>query len=112
MTKPTPNPWYVEQDNDGRDLYIVAKAKDDIGQRIATIEISGFGSAKAGDWANARLIAAAPELLEACDLLERYAREVCKHKSARMTEDARAELLADAIIAAGTAVTKAKGKRT
>lgn len=60
---------------------------------------------------HAQLIAAAPELLEACERLERYAREVCKHKSARMTEDALEELLADAIIAAGTAVAKAKGKR-
>lgn len=70
------------------------------------VRIAEFYGPDSGELAT--LAAAAPDLLEACDLLERYAREVCKHKSARMTEDALEELLADAIIAAGTAVAKTK----
>jgi len=54
--------WYVESDNDARDLYVC----EDRGGRVATIERQGFGAAKGVDWKRARLIAAAPELLESC----------------------------------------------
>ena len=73
-TKFTPGPWYVGTGTyEGRNIYSVASVTDDDGFTyqpiVASAEDDGI---KCWD-ANARLIAAAPDLLEALGaLLERY----------------------------------------
>jgi len=54
-TKYTPGPWDVEPDNDRYGSYWINGAAEK-GEKLADME----------DWANARLIAAAPDLLVAC----------------------------------------------
>ena len=73
-TKFTPGPWYVGAGTyEGRNIYSVASVTDDEGftyqPLVANAEDDGINC-----WdANARLIAAAPDLLEALGaLLERY----------------------------------------
>ena len=73
-TKHTPGPWYVGSGtHEGRNIYSVASVTDDEGFTyqpiVASAEDDGI---KCWD-ANARLIAAAPDLLAALDaLLLRY----------------------------------------
>lgn len=114
MSKHTPGHWYVQRlatcqaiqaGPDNRICHLPDHMEHD-GKPCGSIESQDKTQEEID--ANGRLIAATPELLEACERLERYAREVCKHKSARMTEEALDELLADAIIAAVTAVAKTK----
>jgi hypothetical protein len=81
-TKHTPGPWYVGSGTyEGRNIYSVASVTDDDGFTyqpiVASAEDDGI---KCWD-ANARLIAAAPDLLEA---LKR-----CKFDSLNMTLEDR-----------------------
>jgi hypothetical protein len=64
MSKHTPGPWVVYDDsNDGKTNRIEISAR---GKTVARI----YHSVPAEDLPNARLIAAAPDLLEACKALE------------------------------------------
>lgn len=73
MDKYTPGPWYVGTQNDV--LYIITRAprpsRDDIAD-IADVKVIGSLN-KCNDDANACLIAAAPDLLEALKSLQRQA---------------------------------------
>lgn len=71
-TKHTPGPWYVGSGTyEGRNIYSVASVTDDEGFTyqpiVASAEDDGI---KCWD-ANARLIAAAPDLLEALQVMVR-----------------------------------------
>jgi hypothetical protein len=76
-TKFTPGPWYVGSGTyEGRNIYSVASVTDDEGFTyqpiVATAEDDGIDC-----WdANARLIAAAPELLEALKWYESKAKQM------------------------------------
>ena len=63
MTEHTPGPWQIDQDDVRRGVFhLYAWDRDLLERRIADPDIYD-----ARDNANARLIAAAPELLEACE---------------------------------------------
>ena len=85
MTQHTPGPWAISpiRDADGA-LYIESPLTDARNERVACI----FGFAEAD--ANARLIAAAPDMLAA--LREAYLTLECRDGTARVTEQVRAAI--------------------
>ncbi len=103
MTKSnhTPGPWV----HDGRHVYV-----PDYGRNIASVtELTMTNLQKQDDerklaCANARLIAAAPELLEACELLDFAYRDGADHGTS-----ANLRILNDAWALAREAIAKAKG---
>lgn len=73
MSKHTPGPWHVIENPNGT-LGIGAKEPDGSDCRPAQINGTAVEEPWASvTWANARLIAAAPDLLEACKRLLAYA---------------------------------------
>lgn len=96
-TQHTQGPWHVTTNQHGHWIYdkkgyLVSNASGNIYETNAAIE------------ANARLIAAAPDLLEALLLCEC---EISMHKGLAWSN---AEAVNDAIAKARTAIAKAKGK--
>lgn len=66
----TPGPWEAERD-DNRELYDIGHRRTPIGQRcVASVTFGYDEPAETEQHANAKLIAAAPELLEALSALE------------------------------------------
>jgi hypothetical protein len=65
MAEHTQGPWTVDVASRGRCLEIVTE------NTVPHIRIAGIRSTSDEDWANARLIAAAPKLLAACQELLR-----------------------------------------
>lgn len=63
-TSHTPGPWKIADDNDNRPTGCICSAVCDT-QIIAAGRVNGYTIAEG--MANARLIAAAPELLDACE---------------------------------------------
>ena len=104
-TKHTPGPWYVGSGTyEGRNIYSVASVTDDDGFTyqpiVASAEDDGIDC-----WdANARLIAAAPDLLEALRGMFAMWRSVCR---AQCWEP---EHLAESV-RAQAAIAKATGER-
>lgn len=104
MAKHTPGPWKVE--SDGRGPYVVADGEP---CRICTIECKSFKTnGGPQDWADAHLIAAAPDLLAALeaiikadDLDPRTWESICAASIA----------YADAMTLAATAIAKARQKK-
>ena len=92
MSTHTAGPWQVE--SDGRGPYVVGSEGF---ERVCTIECQAF-KANGGpvDWANARLIAAAPALLAAC----RLAVVRVKEEWSKQTEGSDLWPLAEALRAA------------
>ncbi|HGO9515755.1 hypothetical protein [Pseudomonas aeruginosa] len=68
MSKHTPGPWEIERYSDGL-IQIVGDVRivSDDEENVTTV----VEAVSRGDEANARLIAAAPELLEACQAFKR-----------------------------------------
>ena len=66
MTQHTPGPWgiAVPEQTDAVQRLVTFEGRE-YGQAIATVHGPGWGATREGMQANARLIAAAPELLEA-----------------------------------------------
>ena len=94
MSKHTPGPWYVEMGNDCR---LVVDAQECVVAIVKSPDVDP------DEWetANAKLIAAAPDLLEACKQAARYI-HVCGPKPLHVTDT----LVHDALAAA---IAKAKG---
>ncbi len=67
MSKRTPGPWIVSGNRDSDEFTVIQETS---GATICSIEQT-FGFAEA-DIANSRLIAAAPDLYEACKALRDY----------------------------------------
>ena len=68
MSKHTPGPWYIGKDfsDQGRHIYAEQVVRDDDGEEWHPLIASTDDDERLVDWqANARLIAAAPDLLEA-----------------------------------------------
>ena len=68
MSKHTPGPWYVGTEfyDQGRHIYATQTVRDDEGEEWHPLIATTDDDERLIDWqANARLIAAAPELLEA-----------------------------------------------
>ena len=91
-TKHTPGPWYVGSGTyEGRNIYSVASVTDDEGFTyqpiVASVEDDGI---KCWD-ANARLIAAAPALLEALKWMVLRTEEG-EYPDGKCLEDARAAI--------------------
>ena len=65
----TPGPWKIEHSTNGTFPYRIVK----FGERNPIASCRGISGKESEDAANARLIAAAPNLLEACKTLVRRA---------------------------------------
>lgn len=68
MSKHTPGPWYIGKDfsDQGRHIYAAQKVRHEDGDEWHPLIASTDDDERLIDWqANARLIAAAPDLLEA-----------------------------------------------
>lgn len=70
MSKHTPGPWAMPDSGKGRISKVGANGGWD--GLIATADCGDYARSKSEGLANARLIAAAPELLEACQALIAY----------------------------------------
>jgi hypothetical protein len=105
MSEHTPGPWRVGSWYEGRLAVIVEDVSD---MRIIT-ELTGANLAHE---ANARLIAAAPELLEALGTIARFIKDgdEIDGEEHEMSIDDAFQTAADAIDIARAAVAKAKGE--
>jgi hypothetical protein len=103
MSKHTPGPWYVgtEFNDQGRHIYAAQKVRDDEGEEWHPLIATTDDDERLVDWqANARLIAAAPDLLDALKDL----REAIKSRGVISTVKALSKT--DAAIAKATSTTK------
>jgi hypothetical protein len=97
MSAHTPGPWSVEKE---RDFWNVTSVQGDI------VGIEGLYRCDGSDEANARLIAAAPELLEALRyMLRRYVELVESGDAGDWNPETETE-----VIEARAAIAKAEGK--
>lgn len=80
MSKHTPGPWHVGQSSK-RGHEVWARTSD-----TGSMMVAGCGHAEF-DQANARLIAAAPELLEALEDAATYAQCGCGHPACKRCRD-------------------------
>ena len=96
MTKYTPGPWSAQCDRHSarNRMALVITTASSASKRVQAIDCTGSAESYGGDCANARLIAVAPELLKALEmLLQDYQ---CALSSSRqitnIVEDARAAI--------------------
>lgn len=100
----TPGPWTAERNDDDECYSIGTRANVPVGQRSVCLVHFGYDEpAESEQHANARLIAAAPELLAACKALD-----VALCNGFDTQDDRMAGR--KALIAAREAVAKAEGK--
>ena len=100
----TPGPWgiAVPEQTDAVQRLVTFEGSE-YGQAVATIHGPGWGATQEGMQANARLIAAAPELLEILQTITSHAQETYPH-----FESERGQLeIAEAL----TAIAKATGSK-
>ena len=114
-TKFTPGPWYVGSGTyEGRNIYSVASVTDDEGFTyqpiVASAEDDGIDC-----WdANARLIAAAPELLEALQWYEAKAVQMGRaaiHQDSKLLLELMKEIAVEYGAQARSAIAKATGEQ-
>ena len=105
MTEITPGPWHIEDTNDAGDLYIAAAD----GHPIAIVRSGMFGETPTE--ANARLIAAAPDLLAAAEgfLVESERRWQFMVDRGDVKNEERSDFEAPDILAMKAAIAKATG---
>jgi len=96
MTKHTPSPWGFEQTGDHK-RYIIGKERSTWGTNVAEVYSDDTDQGEAA--ANARLIAAAPELLKALGAM---------YEAFRFTSHNKAEDAANAL--AKAAIAKVEGE--
>jgi len=99
----TPGPWEIGDSAKGESSLMVY-CNDSLGSRVADLSICGHGISTAQARANARLIAAAPELLAACKALDAA---LCDGFDTTQSRHAGRM----ALIAARAAITKAEGSK-
>ena len=113
-TNHTPGPWYVGSGTyEGRNIYSVASVTDGEGFTyqpiVATAEDDGIDC-----WdANARLIAAAPELLEALKWYESKAKQMGRaaiHQDSKLILELMKEIAVEYGAQARAAIAKATGE--
>lgn len=99
MDKHTPRPWSVRYD------FVVQAASFEVGRLVPVAQPYGVNTDGTDLFANARLIAAAPELLEAAEIALSYIEAVCfntpNEKKRRNYADAASKIRA--------AIAKARG---
>jgi hypothetical protein len=104
--KHTPGPWKAELANKGRknacEFWAVIEDNHSRTHRDSIVNMFWSDGIRPDDEANARLIAAAPELLEALELLH----SISKHQRAVFGSE---EAVASAYATARAAIAKAKG---
>ena len=114
-TKHTPGPWYVGSGTyEGRNIYSVASVTDDEGFTyqpiVATAEDDGIDC-----WdANARLIAAAPDLLEALKWYESKAKQMGRaaiHQDSKLMLELMKEVAVEYGAQARAAIARATGEQ-
>ena len=112
----TPGPWYVGSGTyEGRNIYSVASVTDDEGFTyqpiVATAEDDGIDC-----WdANARLIAAAPELLEALKWYESKAKQMGRaaiHQDSKLLLALMKEIAVEYGAKARVAIARATGEQS
>jgi len=103
MSTYTPGPWHKSNTKCGGYIF-----SDSLSVNIAEVfNLSGFGT-RGEDDANARLIAAAPELLEALEnMLEAFSPDIYRMTAAQFGKAGEAEIASQN---ARTAIAKAKGE--
>ena len=94
-TQHTPGPWYIGKDfsDQGRHIYAEQMVCDDDGEEWHPLIASTDDDERLVDWqANARLISAAPDLLEALkDMLDNH-EDACTGYGEGAAEKARAAI--------------------
>jgi hypothetical protein len=80
---PTPGPWGIEVTSDGSWIGPMRAAGDKVANIVVRVDTDREYKMEvlAEKKANARLIAAAPDLLEALEALERYLRQTPHHNA-------------------------------
>ena len=108
MSKHTPGPWWLGRDpSHFGSLTSITGGSDSTGGIRSVAEVGGLDIDEAE--ANARLIAAAPDMLEACQsFIARW--ETLSSESANMMERRDLDNLARSATAIRAAIAKAEGK--
>jgi hypothetical protein len=108
--KPTPEPWVVRDNGDGR-LFIEAHEADGTKCQPAAV-LGDCDDPEYGPmiWANARLIAAAPKMLAACRAARPYIADMIKRGALPQGEDDSHFGDVQALKAIDTAIAKAEAK--
>ncbi len=101
MSKHTPGPWRIKQSDSGHWFVVSGGTGNPIAQTLRKVW-------RTEDEANARLIAAAPDLLAALEKLAQYA-DTCE-LFLRETHPGKADALGKRVSCARAAIAKAKGE--
>ena len=92
----TPGPWGVGNE-DKNESPLMVYCNDSLGSRVADVSMSGHGITTAQDRANARLIAAAPDLLAVCKALNLQTRDWSSDEIRQMGMETTLTMMLDAI---------------
>lgn len=109
-TKHTPGPWVVDLkplEEDGR-VFVYPLGDDDFATRADVCDVHAWDGETARD-ANARLIAAAPELLERLHACERAIAALIAEKPMMAAKQAGSTTLGNHVIEARAIINKARG---